>query len=613
MGTKSKKSKRSKLPKNSKSHSKPPSSPPPKDPSTYKKFPLKAPNPQNSPSKNKLSHLSKVLKVVEEQGIGCNWVDVAKVIEKEANQRVYGKVVQGIVRISSADRKRVKSIDPLVAEMKAIERERMVRNDILKMHLKNEIKRQEYMEIKKNKKGSFNDLRELNNTVAEMPLADISGVNTYSPGSFKGFKKVLFRSKSKEERYKFSNKLMSKLKQKKLELSQLRTKRLQNQQTRLQKEIKRQEQMEKKKKDEMQKSILSKLDEMQRKRSHEREERLRMTKEWEIKHRDMVSENLLYKKISKKDDKLLNRDLSFDRLESKSTMQRHQPLDHDELKVFEKDYLKRKKSNIKARKKTRLLELKNIDKLDLPTSKKWMEVKKREEREKKHAEEKAKEAFNLALKKLRYSKEVKASYWPEVSKTKRQEILNRNFEHALKTTRNGKAEGLDLSSDNQNKAGINNYIVKTARRLGERQNISNLPSFQNDKLVNLKKKSLLKNNATRTEKDRSHAKSVGERNIPKDYLKMMRDKNKDNPSTRNLASERHIKDWKKSMNKKNYDDFTKVEMMKMKSKQIDQVYKMKEESYRNDHVSFDQAHELNNILVNSIEAKLSALKKLEFQ
>ncbi|CAI2359297.1 unnamed protein product [Moneuplotes crassus] len=436
--------------------------------------------------------------------------------------------------------------------------------------------------------------------------------NIMTPSSFNNLKKVIFRSKSKEEGHKFPNKLLSKIRKQKLETAQMKTKRLHDQNARLEKEIKRQEEIKEQKKNEMKQSILNKLDEMAKKRSEEREERERMTKEWELKKKEFVNGSYLHERIAQHENMSLNLDLSHDKLETKSSIKKYLPLDHDQLKVFEKDYLKRKKVFIESRKKRRLQDGKSISKLSIPTSKKWEELKKREEDEKKQAKERVKETFDLAAKRLKYSEEVKTSHWPEISKKKKQEVLDRKIETEMMTSRIKQSKIMDLKSDKQRTSRMSNSIVTSTGKSDGNHKVSNLPSYQRYRLAKPKRRNEKRNRTIDLNfQSKAHMKPVGEKKGYKDYLRILREKREEDPDSHNLSSARHISDWKDLINGDKYDERTRFEMIKMKSQQIDQIYKMKERTLDYVDAPLTQAHELSDMLVNSIHAKLNALKNLD--
>lgn len=104
--------------------------------------------------------------------------------------------------------------------------------------------------------------------------------------------------------------------------------------------------------------------------------------------------------------------------------------------------------------------------------------------------------------------------------------------------------------------------------------------------------------------------STFERNqTQKDYLRDLRvQRELEQSSTENYA--KPVNDWRSLVNTNKYDDKTKVELIKMKSSQIDQKFKMKEQSFNYANAAFIDTDELNNLLVDSIEAKLTVLRKL---
>lgn len=95
----------------------------------------------------------------------------------------------------------------------------------------------------------------------------------------------------------------------------------------------------------------------------------------------------------------------------------------------------------------------------------------------------------------------------------------------------------------------------------------------------------------------------------KDYLRDMRvQRELEQSSTENYT--RPVNDWRSLINTSKYDDKTKVDLLKMKSSQMDEKFKMKEQSFNHANAPFIDTSELNSLLVDSIEAKLTVLRTL---
>ena len=95
----------------------------------------------------------------------------------------------------------------------------------------------------------------------------------------------------------------------------------------------------------------------------------------------------------------------------------------------------------------------------------------------------------------------------------------------------------------------------------------------------------------------------------KDYLRDMRiRRSEDEDQAQSFVNP--IKDWKLLSNTSRYDDRTKIEMIKIKSKHLDDIVKMKEKEFPLGTAPFEESNQLNMMLMNSIEAKLALLDKI---
>lgn len=95
----------------------------------------------------------------------------------------------------------------------------------------------------------------------------------------------------------------------------------------------------------------------------------------------------------------------------------------------------------------------------------------------------------------------------------------------------------------------------------------------------------------------------------KDYLRQQRLQREEDSSSNSQYINPTI-DWRSVNQTKRYDDRTKVDLIKLKSHQIDEILKMKEKSFNYSNAPIEDTYEINNMLVNSIEAKLTVLNKL---
>jgi hypothetical protein len=117
------------------------------------------------------------------------------------------------------------------------------------------------------------------------------------------------------------------------------------------------------------------------------------------------------------------------------------PIDHQELLDFEKEYLEKRRmmqlQKLKEREeKQKRMNINHSHHLKHPISSKWVEIKEREIDEKKHQEIKEKEVIQLSQKRRDYADLIKKTHWPEISKKKQLEIIERKMKLDSKSTRN---------------------------------------------------------------------------------------------------------------------------------------------------------------------------------
>jgi hypothetical protein len=103
---------------------------------------------------------------------------------------------------------------------------------------------------------------------------------------------------------------------------------------------------------------------------------------------------------------------------------------HDDFVEFEKDYMKRKRKLAEKRRNEReecydKIGISNRNSMVVPC-KKWGEINERENELKKIDERRQHEVFDRAKIRFTYGINTKKNHWPEISKKKHQELLNRN-------------------------------------------------------------------------------------------------------------------------------------------------------------------------------------------
>ena len=115
------------------------------------------------------------------------------------------------------------------------------------------------------------------------------------------------------------------------------------------------------------------------------------------------------------------------------------PIDHQELIDFEKEYLEKRKMMQLQKMKEREEKQKRMNinpHLKHPISSKWAEINEREMEERKNQEIREREVIQLSQKRRDYADLVKKTHWPEVSKKKQLEIIERKMKLESKSTRN---------------------------------------------------------------------------------------------------------------------------------------------------------------------------------
>jgi len=70
-------------------------------------------------------------------------------------------------------------------------------------------------------------------------------------------------------------------------------------------------------------------------------------------------------------------------------------------------------------------------------------------------------------------------------------------------------------------------------------------------------------------------------------------------------------DWRSLNKTSRYDERTKMDLIKLKSKHMDDVIKFKEKQINYSAMPIEETNKVNYMLVDSIEAKLAILDKLQ--
>jgi len=136
------------------------------------------------------------------------------------------------------------------------------------------------------------------------------------------------------------------------------------------------------------------------------------------------------------------------------------PMDRHELFAFEKEYIEKRKL-FKDQKERERLE--NYNKLGIVPPKgeiikstaKWQEISERDQEEKKMKEMKDQEVIQLTNRRKEYANLIKKTHWPEVSKKKQKELMERRLKLDSKSTRSS-AKPL---TQNKNNSVIGGSVV----------------------------------------------------------------------------------------------------------------------------------------------------------
>ena len=144
--------------------------------------------------------------------------------------------------------------------------------------------------------------------------------------------------------------------------------------------------------------------------------------------------------------------------------------------------MERKQRFIENRKKQREIENSNRKSMKLPISKKWVEVKNRDEEERKQEEKKDQEIFKLKEKQQTYGKEVKRNFWPEISKIKQEEIKERKLQMNMVTRRSKDSMGSIRRQEKPNTSRINNSVIMSSIKHDSSDHQTSLPRYKKYKV-----------------------------------------------------------------------------------------------------------------------------------
>jgi len=244
--------------------------------------------------------------------------------------------------------------------------------------------------------------------------------------------------------------------------------------------------------------------------------------------------------------------------------------------------------------------------LDYPASIKWSEIEEREREQQKIKELQEEEIRRKSEKRRSYAKVVRELHWPKISDKNKKELSERIMKLNIKHTRNGSKAMTSRKSNS-----IFSYSQTDPSITGpseSKHKMSKTPMKRYYRYRHKKSKqgrnNLISNNFTQRV-----GTTIEEKIEYKDYLKDMRIKREEesinsdnyyNPAT----------DWRSLNKNTKYDERTKLDIIKEKSKNIDRKVYLKEHLLHNTGSPLDNANEVNRMLMDSIEAKLTILHTL---
>lgn len=395
------------------------------------------------------------------------------------------------------------------------------------------------------------------------------------------------------------NKLVTKLNSEKAKVLDLKIRQQERMEQRLQKMHELEEVAKSQQDIEAKERVLKRLEEQKERRSQEREDRLKAQKEWVKKRRELGSSSISFTIQSLEDHKEV----------LKQKRMNTQAIDHREFAAFEKEYLEKRKLFVEQKKKEKMEYYNNLGihmnaPLEYPLSTKWNEIKEREQQEQKLKELEDERIRNTKDKQSSYAKLVKQMHWPKVSDIKRKEITERINKLNEDPTRN-KSKALTTRHNKSMVSHTSNSIltnrVETTPAL-----LSPIKQYYRYQPKRKPRNHQLLDNEVRKRVKQS---TTIVRKPAIDYLKEIRLKREletdnDDPKTHRLS------DWR-TLNKSNkYDEKTKLQMIKDKAITMDMKIQFKEQVIKHKGLPLDETSHVNNMIMDSIEAKLAILNTI---
>ena len=337
-----------------------------------------------------------------------------------------------------------------------------------------------------------------------------------------------------------------------------------------------------KRQDKIKEEKLRKHQELIEKQEKIKIERLQKEKEWKQRHKKLKGQKYLHEKIEEDyEQKVLMPELEKKKNELKEKRDFYKPIDHREIDEFQKKYEEEAKVQAEKKRLEREKWYQDIGQGDYDVNKyKTKALEKVTQREKGYEEIKIRQLEDKkqkAQKMNNYAKIVKEMHWPQVSPKKQKEILKiknlldqRNKRRsAPPKNRNVERKGSE-DSDTESK-------IKLKRPVWD---------FHNPLVPKPKPK---------------------REPVEVDYLKELRIKREEHSKKQNRDTSLnwdHIKD-------QNIDDKTKIELLKARTKLIEENAERKEQMNKLNGATVEDNVDINDMLIDAIEMKLSILDQIE--
>jgi len=328
-----------------------------------------------------------------------------------------------------------------------------------------------------------------------------------------------------------------------------------------------------------------KRQEIQDQKEKERLNKIEQDKEWRKFQSNVKHVQYSHQKLEKDyNEKVLMPELEKKKNELKKKREFHKPIDHRELDDFQKKYEENYKLKIEEKRQEREKWYNDIGQGQYdPTKFKTKVYEKVLEEEKDTEELKVRQAGdrkNKAEKMNNYSRIVKEMHWPEVSAKKQREIKNIKSLINQRNQRRSAPPNKRNSFARHSENGITSDVDSIAK--------AKKPSwkFHNPMIPKPKQK---------------------KEPVIVDYLQELRVKRQEDDH-----QSKHTTglDWD-SIKDKKIDDKTKIELLKARTKLIEENAQRKEQMNRANGSTIEDNVDINDMLIDAIEMKLSILDNID--